>query len=99
MQSAVEAPVSRLRLWEYPEHVIVAVCEDVRRRKQAVKWAETNVHGGNERCKMAVIPYLHGIAHKLKKIEQKAEVGAVMSAPLKLAILCRDTCPAEKQKL
>lgn len=98
VHSAVEAQVSRLRDTGYPEHVIVAVCEAVRRREGLPgKGAETSVQDGSERRKTAVIPYLHGVAHRLKKIGQRAGVRVVMSAPLKLARLCKETCPVRQE--
>lgn len=83
VHSAVEAQVSRLRESGYPEHVIVAVCEAVRRREGLPgKGAETSVQGGSERRKTAVIPYLHGVAHRLKKIGKRAGFG--LSCPHRL---------------
>lgn len=47
---------------------------------------------------VAVIPYMHGLSHNLKRIGGKAGVKVVMSAPDKLSSLCSRTCPVRKGK-
>uniref|UniRef100_A0A6M2CJD0 Putative tick transposon n=1 Tax=Rhipicephalus microplus TaxID=6941 RepID=A0A6M2CJD0_RHIMP len=48
--------------------------------------------------KISVIPYMHNISHRLRKIGQQCGVRVVFSAPHKLSYLSRVTCPVKKRK-
>lgn len=48
--------------------------------------------------KIAVVPYMHQITHRLKKVGQRMGVRVVSSAPHKLSQLARLTCAARHKR-
>lgn len=98
MDRSFNAQVSRLTSASYPQDMIVTVADALWRtqKKAAAASHEHNLGDDQETTrprKIAVMPYLHGIAHNLKKIGAKAGVQVVMSAPEKLSKLCIATSP------
>lgn len=79
--------MSRLRNSGYPTSILVPVCETIcRNLKSAKSGKKVNEE---TRRKIAVLPYVHGITHKLKKIAARNEIQVVCSAPNKAYSMCR----------
>ncbi|XP_064468305.1 uncharacterized protein LOC135379006 [Ornithodoros turicata] len=86
MAECLQRQTERLHRAGYPTHVVVSVAEALLRQIRA--------HGPNQltapdpdRGRVVVIPYLHNISHRLKKIGERAGARAVFSAPEKLSKL------------
>lgn len=92
--------VSRLRVAGYTPDVVSSVTEgllrDVRdpRRKEErrVRWR------AQDKKKTAVVPYVHDVSHRLKKIGESAGVRVVFSAPEKLSGLCSSTSRMKEKR-
>lgn len=86
LTEALTRQVVRLENAGYPESVILGVAESI--LKDIKKNCERN---GKPQCKKfrpAVIPYIHGIFHQIKKTAARYEVPVVSTAPRKLKLLC-----------
>lgn len=86
IQDSVLSQVHRLRSAGFPETVISATCEKLLRMVRA-----DFVNPKREKAykKVAVIPYVHRIAHNLKNVAGRFDVDVAFSAPCKLSRLCR----------
>ncbi|XP_077507325.1 uncharacterized protein LOC144116482 [Amblyomma americanum] len=82
-EEAFRSQVGRLEQAGYPAHLLIAVAEGI--LKQSRNGPTTN----ERRTKAAVIPYLHAVSHKLKRIGNRAGIDIFFSAPKKLHQLCR----------
>ena len=91
-----EQQVARLQAAGYPLRLVTAVAESLYRDLKNQNRPRDDISLQQQKC--AVIPYIHGVAHNLKKIGNKAGVRVVMSAPEKLSKLCSETCPVQKEK-
>ena len=84
-----EKQISRLRDSGYPNGLLVSVCESIY-TKLKCKPAGTGERQKTKATeKIAVVPYIHGITHKLKKIAARQDVKVVCSAPNKAYSMCR----------
>lgn len=86
MGSSFSNQVERLTKAGFPAPMFgisETLLKEQRRRKPVEEREET------ERRKWAVIPYIHGVSHKLKKVAARVGVNVVFSAPNKLSGLCR----------
>lgn len=85
----------RLTMAGYPDHVQVSVAERLLRDLQSS--GHTNAgQPARERQNFAVIPYMHKIAHNLKKVAQRVDVKVLFLAPQKLSSLCKMSVPASR---
>lgn len=86
MGVSFSAQAERLTRAGFPEHLLFNVCEtllkEIRNQNPAKERQEI------DRKKLTVIPYVHGVSHRLKKAAARAGVTAVFSAPNKLSGLC-----------
>lgn len=85
MGRSIDEQTQRLINAGYPEHLLTSVAGSLlqKLKRGQVRAAPEHQH------KVAVVPYLHTISHRLKRIGQKAGVRVVFSAPDKLSKLCR----------
>lgn len=94
VDQAFRLQVSRLQEAGYPLSVLRASCERVlktlRHNTQVVAEGEQ----AEDRPKISVIPYVHGLSHRLKKVAQNFEVKVVFSAKNKIS----SVCPSVKRK-
>ncbi|XP_077535949.1 uncharacterized protein LOC144148261 [Haemaphysalis longicornis] len=81
-----KAPVSRLREAAYPLHVLQASCERLLRKLKHVQ--EVTPEECAQRSKVTVIPYVHGLSHRLKKVTENYDVNVVFSAKNKIGSVC-----------
>lgn len=86
VQHSFDNQVSRLKSAGYPCDLVCALAS---RLLRALSSSVPEKRPQKERQKTAVIPYVHGVSHALKKIVSKAEVRLVFSAPKKLGRLCK----------
>lgn len=94
MQDSIHAQEARLHSSGYPHDVVTSVAGQVLRelkKNRRRSEGEAMVEKEKEKRKVAVIPYIHNIAHRLKKIGNAADVQVVFSAPRKLGALCKKT--------
>ncbi|KAM7313425.1 uncharacterized protein ISCGN_003290 [Ixodes scapularis] len=77
--------ISRLELAGFPCSVLVSVAETA---LQKMKGLKRKVPTRQRTKRPEVIPYIHKVAHNLKKVATKYDVPVVFSAPKKLAGLC-----------
>lgn len=89
MHSSVSHQVKRLLSAGYPLELITSVAESALKKSKSEPATRDGQGSDNNRKRVAVIPYLHGISHSLKKVGKKAGVDVVFSAPDRLAGLCR----------
>lgn len=66
-----------------PTHLLLKLCESLLKRTRRSKPLEEQE--GKEKRKVAVIRYVHGVSHPLKKVAARAGVTVVFSAPNKLS--------------
>lgn len=90
MEQSVAAQVDRLRTAGHPDDSVRLACE---RNRREIKKAGSVARGeenevGSVPDKIAVIPYLHGVSHRLKKVASKYGVRVVFSAQNKVAKIC-----------
>ncbi|XP_077564343.1 uncharacterized protein LOC144179781 [Haemaphysalis longicornis] len=76
----------------------ISVAESLLKKIRAAT-REEPITATNSRPKFAVIPYLHGVSHNLKKIGGRANIKVVFSAPDKLTKLCKASNPFRKPPL
>lgn len=84
--ASFEAQVSRLTASGFPNEFLGAVAE---RLVAELRGKRTKKTSDQEKKKIAVIPYVHGVSHRLKKVGNRADVRVVFSARTKLNGLCR----------
>lgn len=89
---------SRLTSAGYPDHVQVSVAEGLLRELKA-KGTDNAVPPVTARQAFAVVPYMHKIAHNLKKVAQRVNVKVVFTAPQKLSRLCKLSVPPSRPTL
>ncbi|XP_077516534.1 uncharacterized protein LOC144126337 [Amblyomma americanum] len=86
---------SRLERAGYPKTLLISVAEGLLKK---LKGGIREVAVPDKHNKVVVIPYLHAVSHRLKRICQRADVRVVFSAPDKLSKLChRVNAPAERK--
>ncbi|CAN7941873.1 unnamed protein product [Ixodes hexagonus] len=68
----------------YPHSLLVEVAESlIKALKHSDKYASKNPKG-----RPVILPYIHKVTHRLKKVPQRHGVPVVFSAPSKLGRLC-----------
>ncbi|CAN8005973.1 unnamed protein product, partial [Ixodes pacificus] len=87
VSSSFTTQVNRLRKAGFPDHIICSVAE--RLLQESRSQAEPCQNVTKEKLPTAVIPYLHGISHSLKRTAAKVGVRVVFSAPNKLGRMCK----------
>ncbi|CAN8029037.1 unnamed protein product, partial [Ixodes persulcatus] len=100
VQHSFDKQTERLTVAGFPSHVLTAVAESL--LKETKTWPETSdisssSRKGRERRKFAVIPYMHGLAHNLKRIAGRCNVDVLFTAPDKLSRLCRAVNPSDRE--
>ncbi|CAN7948473.1 unnamed protein product, partial [Ixodes hexagonus] len=79
--------ISRLITAGYPTSLLTSVAE-VLLREVKQKGAFTR-RTRNRTTRPVIVPYIHNLSHKLKKLANRVNVDVVFSAPNKLASLCK----------
>lgn len=98
MTKSLSQQSQRLSQSGYPVHVQISVAESLLKKIRAAT-REEPITATNSRPKFALIPYLHGVSHNLKKIGGRANIKVVFSAPDKLTKLCKASNPFRKPPL
>lgn len=93
VQTAFKKQVSRFDAAGYPQHLIVSVTEDILRKLKSChrKEGHDEPPRESEKKKVAVVPYIHGLSHGLKKIANRVNVRVALSAPHKLVNIAKAT--------
>lgn len=97
MEDSFKKRAIRLKSAGYPPFLLVSVADKMLkqlRNKPDVEPRERE----REKLKCAVVPYLHGISHNLKKIGKRVDVYVVFSAPNKSSKLMNRVNGKEKNK-
>lgn len=98
MEASLLAQSKRLEREGYPRQLLISVAEAMhRKRKRKGSDGNEERNTAEKREKLAVIPYMHTVSHRLKKIGQRLNVKVVFSAPDKLAQLANRTCPVKRR--
>ncbi|CAN7984442.1 unnamed protein product, partial [Ixodes hexagonus] len=87
IQHSFDRQTERLADAGFPSHVLTAVAESLLKDIKSSPVTcekEANNKKGRERSKFVVIPYIHGLAHNLKRIAGRCNVDVLFSAPDKL---------------
>lgn len=87
MRSSLYQQVDRLSSAGYPTNLVVSVAE--RLKKQLSKVPSQGDLTEKDREKVVVIPYIHNVSPRLKKVGRRGKVNVVFSAPNKLGALCK----------
>lgn len=87
IDTCVTTQVKRLKSAGFPQETIASVAESL---VAEIKGARHNAVGDDppERVRPAVVPYIHQLSNRLKKVAGKCGVPVVFSAPHKLAKTC-----------
>lgn len=64
LERSFTGQISRLHNAGYPNAVLVSICESLLFKKKKKK----SLREAIDRSKLAVVPYLHGVTHNIKKI-------------------------------
>lgn len=86
MHTSFHNQIKRLLSAGFPCEVISAVAENL--LKKVKKGNRANNKERLARSKTTVVPYMHKVAHNIKKVAKRHGVPVVFSAPRKLAGLC-----------
>lgn len=79
--------LERLKAAAYPSHLLISVAESILKKLKHTQGRQS-LSECNRNKKCTVVPYMHGIAHNLKKIGKHANVRVLFSAPIKLLSIC-----------
>lgn len=77
--------IERLRMAGFPCSVVCSVAETL---LQKIKGKKKKSHAKPGSRRPQVVPYIHRVAHNLKKVAGRYDVPVVFSAPKKLSGLC-----------
>lgn len=95
MRSSSTEQYERLLCAGFPKAVLVSVAEGVLKKlRRGVSTRSDALQ--KERQKVAVVPYMPRTAHNLKKIAKLLNTKVLLSAPEKLAKMCKLTDPFHK---
>lgn len=99
LEASLLAQSERLEREGYPRTLLISVAEAMHRKRKRLG-TDCNSDGttAEKREKVAVIPYMHSVSHRLKKIGQRLNVKVVFSAPDKLSQLTNRTCPVKSMR-
>lgn len=82
--------MSRLHEARYPKSFLVSICEkicyDIKKSCECTDLDTSKI----SRSPHAVVPYIHRVTHRLKKIASRQGVKVVCSAPNKAHAMCRN---------
>ena len=81
--------IARLCDSGYPSALLGGVCECISKKLKRKTTSGEETANPPTRCKIAVVPYIHGLTHRLKKIASRQDVQVVCSAPNKAYSMCR----------
>lgn len=100
LHSSFTQQVDRMEKAGYPRHVVVSVAETILKSYKSHHNLGERGCGTSECTKMktAVVPYVHGVSHGLKKIAKRVNVRVAFSAPQKLSRLAAKTTSLEKKE-
>lgn len=87
VQQSFDTQMSRLHNAGYPKPMMASICEKICRTIKTNK--ATSQQTKKPRPPFVVIPYIHGVTHKLKKIANRQNVQVICSAPNKAYSMCR----------
>lgn len=87
MQDSASQQERRLLVAGYPKTLITAVAESVHKRLKMKNRGDREVRDKIKK-NLVIMPYIHGISHRLKKVAARNDVRLVCSAPCKLSKLC-----------
>ncbi|XP_064470235.1 uncharacterized protein LOC135384986 [Ornithodoros turicata] len=87
MSHSMHQQAIRLEKSGYPTTLLTTVAESLLRKTSSRRQSDPELEDRTART--AVIPYIHKVSHKLKKMAGRADVRVVFSAPEKLIKLCR----------
>lgn len=85
ISDSFQAQVGRLRSAGFPEPVLQSVGNRIWRELRTPSCMQ---EPERDNVKTAVMPYIHGVSHRLKKVVGRAGVRLVFSAPNKLSKMC-----------
>lgn len=88
-ESSFKRQISRLRDSGYPNALLVSVCEKISTKLKCKTSGTDGTQQTKDKQKIAILPYIHGITHKLKKIAARQDIKVVCSAPNKAYSMCR----------
>lgn len=85
MNDAFGQQIRRLRDAGYPQNVLLASCGRLLRKLRQEKQRTTEEsRPREERSKVSVIPYVHGLSLRIKKVAENYDVKVVFSAQNKI---------------
>lgn len=88
MPDSFSRQMDRLQIAGYPKQLLSSVAESFLQKLKRNTQDSLQDSDQNRSKKITVIPYLHRIAHNLKRIGKRANVEVVFSAPNKLSAMC-----------
>lgn len=91
---------TRLRSAGYPSHLLLTVAKAMLKaaRRQVSDDTQAANQEKEKRKNVVVVPYIHAVAHNLKKTGKRAGVNVVFSAPEKLIRLCSKVNTRERKR-
>ena len=98
MEGSVNVQLSKLRKAGYPNQTTVLACSRLLRElKKSLSGQQRGVTEpkAKDKGKFAVIPYVHGLSHRLKKVGARHEVKVVFSPEH----MVRGVCPAVRRRI
>ncbi|KAH9376179.1 hypothetical protein HPB48_017171 [Haemaphysalis longicornis] len=100
MATSFERQASRLQNAGYPKSLLKPVCETLLQRIKAKEKRRPPQPTEEDRRRLAVLPYVHGFSHAMKKVGKKHGIKVVFSAPNKAYGMCRQVnrCVQQEQK-
>lgn len=88
VESSFSAQVKKLRQAGFPRDVLIKVCEKLIKKIKRGPGDGCDLVEKAQHKKFAVLPYVHGFTHRLKKVASRYDVQVVISARNKLSTLC-----------
>lgn len=88
VESSFSAQVKKLRQAGFPRDVLLKVCEKLIKKIKRGPGDGCDLDEKAQHKKFAVLPYVHGFTHRLKKVASRYDVQVVISARNKLSTLC-----------
>lgn len=90
MVKSFETQMSRLQEAGYPKPFLASICEKICRNiKRTCQRTDLDPPKQISRSPFAVVPYIHGVTHRLKKIASRHGINIICSAPNKAHAMCR----------
>lgn len=72
MDTSFQNQVAQLKAAGYPDSLLVSVDESIKKRKSSTRGeiADANTRHARKREKVAVLPHMHQLSHRMKKVGQ-----------------------------